>query len=109
MRHHSHVDSDNYQDNASPCFLVNPFTRENGVGPLYHGGVAFEFNGPQHTNRRSLPRHRMWKSNELVTISRPDLPGSGIPLSDPSRRPDPETMIRKVGTYSSTHRAKCAP
>lgn len=43
------VDSDEYQDNATPGFLVNPYTSEKVEFDRYYPvGVAFEFNGPQH-------------------------------------------------------------
>ncbi|MGB4163171.1 MAG: helix-turn-helix domain-containing protein [Bacillota bacterium] len=43
------VDSDEFEDNASPGFLVNPFTDERmELDRYYPGRAAFEFNGPQH-------------------------------------------------------------
>lgn len=43
------VDSDQYDDNASPGFLVNPFTGEEMQFDRYYPPhVAVEFNGPQH-------------------------------------------------------------
>lgn len=45
------VDSQEYDDNASPGFLVNPFTGEEMYYDRYYHypqQVAFEFNGPQH-------------------------------------------------------------
>lgn len=42
-------DSDEYDDNATPGFLVNPFTGEEmQFDRYYQPRVAFEFNGPQH-------------------------------------------------------------
>ena len=43
------VDSDEFEDNSSPGFLVNPFTHERMQFDRYYSRrVAFEFNGPQH-------------------------------------------------------------
>ena len=43
------VASDEYEDDASPGFLVNPFTgQEMELDRYYPPKVAFEFNGPQH-------------------------------------------------------------
>jgi len=43
------VDSDEHDDDASPAFLVNPFTGEEMQFDRYYpAGVAFEFNGAQH-------------------------------------------------------------
>lgn len=42
-------DSDEHDDDASPAFLVNPFTGEEMQFDRYYtAGVAFEFNGAQH-------------------------------------------------------------
>lgn len=43
------IDSDLFEDNASPGFLVNPFTEERmEFDRFYPPALAFEFNGPQH-------------------------------------------------------------
>ncbi len=43
------VDSDDFEDDASPGFLVNPFSDERlELDRFYPPGAAFEFNGPQH-------------------------------------------------------------
>jgi len=43
------IDRDNFEDDASPGFLVNPYTAEElKLDRLYPPDVAFEFNGPQH-------------------------------------------------------------
>lgn len=43
------VDSDDFEDNASPGFLVNPWTDERmELDRFYPPSAAFEFNGPQH-------------------------------------------------------------
>lgn len=43
------TDLDDFQDNATPGFLVNPFTDERmELDRYYPGRAAFEFNGPQH-------------------------------------------------------------
>ena len=44
------VDSDEYEDNATPGFLINPLTGEEMQYDRYYPpSVAFEFNGPQHS------------------------------------------------------------
>lgn len=49
------VDSDEYEDNANPGFLVNPYTNEKVEFDRYYPpGVAFEFNGPQHYKPTAL-------------------------------------------------------
>lgn len=43
------VDSEDYEDDAAPGFLVNPRTAERlQLDRFYPPGVAFEYNGPQH-------------------------------------------------------------
>lgn len=43
------VASDEFEDNAAPGFLVNPWTDERmELDRFYPPGVAFEFNGPHH-------------------------------------------------------------
>lgn len=43
------VDSEDFEDDAAPGFLVNPLTDERmELDRYYPPGVAFEFNGPQH-------------------------------------------------------------
>lgn len=43
------VDSDHFEDDAAPGFLVNPLTDERmQLDRFYPPNVAFEFNGPQH-------------------------------------------------------------
>lgn len=43
------VDSEDYEDDATPGFLVNPRTGEHlQLDRFYPPNVAFEFNGPQH-------------------------------------------------------------
>lgn len=44
------IDADHYEENATPRFLVNPFTGERMELDRFYPqhGVAFEFNGPQH-------------------------------------------------------------
>lgn len=43
------VDSDDFEDDASPGFLVNPWSDERlKLDRFYPPSVAFEFNGPQH-------------------------------------------------------------
>jgi len=46
------VASEEYVDNARPAVLENPLTKENlECDRLYAQGIAFEFNGPQHSER----------------------------------------------------------
>lgn len=43
------INSDDFEDDAAPGFLVNPFTDERmQLDRFYRSGHAFEFNGPQH-------------------------------------------------------------
>lgn len=43
------VDCDEFEDDASPGFLINPYTNEEmQFDRFYPPSVAFEFNGPQH-------------------------------------------------------------
>lgn len=49
------VDSDEFEDNATPGFLVNPYTDEEMQFDRYYPPrVAFEFNGPQHYGPTAL-------------------------------------------------------
>ncbi|MEW6547779.1 MAG: ArsR family transcriptional regulator [Bacillota bacterium] len=90
------VDSDDYTDNARPGFLVNPLTGERmEYDRWYTCGVAFEFNGPQHsgpteaypdtdkarqTMARDLMKRGLSEQHEvkLVTIRPEDLSYTGI-------------------------------
>lgn len=56
------IDSDEFEENARPGFLVNPQTGERmELDRYYPPSVAFEFNGSQHyrTTRRYPSRHRL--------------------------------------------------
>lgn len=49
------VDSEQYEDDAAPGFLVNPLTDERlQFDRYYPPDVAFEFNGPQHYHATDL-------------------------------------------------------
>lgn len=49
------VDSDDFEENATPGFLVNPWTDERmELDRFYPPAVAFEFNGPQHYGATAL-------------------------------------------------------
>jgi hypothetical protein len=49
------IDSDQFQDNATPGFLVNPLTDERlQFDRFYPPNVAFEYNGPQHDGPTDL-------------------------------------------------------
>ena len=49
------VDSEQYEDDAAPGFLVNPLTDERlQLDRYYPPAVAFEFNGPQHYEATEL-------------------------------------------------------
>lgn len=49
------INSDEYDDNARPGFLVNPFTSEKlEFDRYYPPKVAFEYNGPQHDGPTKL-------------------------------------------------------
>ena len=96
------VDSVEFEDDASPGFLVNPFTDERmQLDRFYPGKVAFEFNGPQHygptdfATPRDVERQRA-RDHIKAGICR----DRGIPLV--VVHPEDltlETMIRKVGAY----------
>lgn len=49
------VDSEDFEDDAAPGFLVNPLTGERmELDRFYPPAVAFEFNGPQHYGATEL-------------------------------------------------------
>lgn len=49
------IDSDQFEDNAAPGFLVNPLTNERmQFDRFYPPSVAFEFQGPQHYGATAL-------------------------------------------------------
>lgn len=67
------IHSDEFEDDASPGFLVNPITEERlQLDRYYPPGVAWEYNGPQHyrttkrfPNERKL---RMQQTRDLIKI-----------------------------------------
>ncbi|MDB4897025.1 MAG: hypothetical protein JWN15_3287 [Firmicutes bacterium] len=49
------INSDEYDDNMSPAWLLNPFTGEElQFDRYYWAGLAWEFNGPQHYDTTEL-------------------------------------------------------
>jgi hypothetical protein len=49
------INSDEYDDNMSPAWLINPFTGEElQFDRYYWAGVAWEYNGPQHYDTTEL-------------------------------------------------------
>lgn len=66
------VDSEEYEDNASPGFLVNPLTDERlQLDRYYPPSVAFEFNGPQHygpTEQYSSEQVTQQRVRDLIKI-----------------------------------------
>lgn len=66
------VDSEQYEDNASPGFLVNPLTDERlQLDRYYPPAVAFEFNGPQHyapTERYSAETVAQQRVRDLIKL-----------------------------------------
>lgn len=66
------VDLDEFEDNASPGFLVNPLTDERlQFDRFYPPSVAFEFNGPQHygeTELYSAEHAREQRARDLIKI-----------------------------------------
>ncbi|HPZ55052.1 MAG: helix-turn-helix domain-containing protein [Bacillota bacterium] len=120
------VDSDEFQDNATPGFLVNPFTDERmELDRYYPGRVAFEFNGPQHykptefSSPREVEKQQLrdkikeWicekRGIRLVVVHAEDLTlqtmiekvGTCLPLRDLRKR---RLVIRYLERISSRYR-----
>lgn len=69
------VDSDEYDDDASPAFLVNPYTGEEMQFDRYYPhSVAFEYQGPQHDG----PTERYPNSTAAIHRQARDLIKLGI-------------------------------
>jgi len=66
------IDSDHYEDDAAPGFLVNPRTQERlQLDRFYPPSVAFEFNGPQHyraTARFSANHAAAQRERDLIKL-----------------------------------------
>lgn len=66
------IDSEEFEDDASPGFLVNPLTDQRlQLDRYYPPGVAFEFNGPQHygpTERFTLEESHQQQARDLIKI-----------------------------------------
>lgn len=66
------IDSDQYEDNAAPGFLVNPRTEERlQFDRFYPPTVAFEYNGPQHdrpTERFSPEQSAAQRERDLIKL-----------------------------------------
>lgn len=66
------IDSDEFEDNASPGFLVNPLTDERlQLDRYYPPSVAFEYNGPQHygpTDQFSAQEAVNQRTRDLIKI-----------------------------------------
>lgn len=64
------IDSDEFEDNAAPGFLVNPLTDERlQFDRFYPPNMAFEFNGPQHygaTERFSAEDAAQQRARDLM-------------------------------------------
>jgi len=121
------IDSDQFEDDANPGFLVNPLTGELlQFDRFYPPNVAFEFNGPQHDGptelfpdqkafRRQLARDWMkagacqYKQIQLVIVRAEDLSlagmqrkvGSLLPLRDLKGQ---ERLIAFLEKKSRRHR-----
>lgn len=66
------IDSDEYEDDAAPGFLVNPRTQERlQLDRFYPPRVAFEFNGPQHyreTERYSADEAARQRERDYIKL-----------------------------------------
>ncbi len=66
------VDSDQFEDDAAPGFLVNPLTEERlQFDRYYPPDVAFEFNGPQHyhaTERFTAQDAAKQRARDLIKL-----------------------------------------
>ena len=96
------VTSVEFEDNASPGFLVNPFTHERmELDRYYPGRAAFEFNGPQHYEPTEFATPEdVEKQQARDDIKAGICQRRGIPLV--IIRPEDltlETMIQKVGSH----------
>ena len=96
------VKSNEFEDDASPGFLVNPFTDERmQLDRYYPGRAAFEFNGPQHYEPTEFATPQdVEKQKARDRIKAGICEDQGIPLV--VVRPEDltlETMIQKVGTH----------
>jgi hypothetical protein len=96
------VASNEFEDDASPGFLVNPFTKEEmQLDRYYPGKAAFEFNGQQHYE----PTEFATQEDVEKQQARDDIKAGicrrrGIPLI--VVHPEDltlETMIQKVGNH----------
>lgn len=123
------VDRDNFEDDASPGFLVNPYTGEElKIDRLYPPDVGFEFNGPQHYGptdlypneeqaRRQMGRDLIkqaictQRGILLVTIHAEDLSLEGMLKRLPDRLPlrsldHKELVIAHLQSVSRAYRQK---
>ncbi len=96
------VDSVEFEDNASPGFLVNPFTHERmELDRYYSGRAAFEFNGPQHYRATDFANSQdVYKQRARDFIKAMICEDRGIPLV--VIHPEDltlKTMIQKVGSH----------
>jgi len=95
------IDSNHFEDNARPGFLVNPITNERmELDRYYPPVVAFEFNGPQHyhTTER-FPSERALQMQQARDLMKEALCArEGIPIVTIHREDlKLETMRQKVG------------
>jgi len=99
------VDRDDYEDDASPGFLINPYTMERmQIDRMYWPDAGFEFNGPQHyvptalypsveqvrqQRARDLLKQAICQQRDilLVPVHSEDLSVSGILRLIPDRLP----------------------
>lgn len=99
------VDRDDYEDDASPGFLINPYTMERmRIDRIYWPDAGFEFNGPQHyvptelfpsleqvryQRARDLMKQAICQQRgiQLVLVHSEDLSLSGILRLIPDRLP----------------------
>lgn len=123
------VDDKDYEDNARPDFLINPFTHQRmELDRYYHtAAVALEFNGPQHDGPTDLAtpeeveRQRgrdLMKADicrrrgiTLIVVQATDLSPDRIrallPKSLPLREPK-AAMIASLNRVSSSYREEAS-
>lgn len=124
------IQSDEYEDDASPGFLVNPYTGERlQLDRYYPPHVAFEYNGPQHygptqlfsaedsvqQQGRDMVKSGLCKNRgvDLVTVHAHDLSSVGIQTLVGSRLPlrnlaEQEPVLAFLDSIARRYRAKAA-
>lgn len=123
------VDRDDYEDDASPGFLINPYSMERmQIDRMYWPDAGFEFNGPQHyvptalypsveqvrhQRARDLMKQAICQERGilLIPVHSEDLSISGILRLIPDRLPlrcldGQEILIAYVESLCRTYRGR---